>query len=307
MQNQNQNIMELCNPKHVKNWVELLAGQIGPRPWNNPGKLRRVASIIRQYLLDLGYEVDLQQFFYKKNEYFNVIACSRGRKPLARTPSPIVVVGAHYDTVASSPGADDNASAVAGLLEIARIFSQDPPSALRMAWFCLEEPPAYRSRNMGSYHYAKLLKESDQTLKGMICLEMIGYFSDRPGSQKFPFPFMDRIYPSTGNFIALVGNTRSRNFTMDVKRHFERGSILPVESLNAPCIVVGIDFSDHWSFYKMGYKATMVTDTAFYRNPNYHRPSDLPSSLDYNRAALVVDGLVEAISGLTAPLEARGA
>ena len=293
-------MMKLCDPERLKTWVELLAGEIGPRPCNNPEKLKYVSGIIREYLLELGYETELQQVFYKKNEYFNVMACAEGRQPLDRTSSPILVTGAHYDSVYCTPGADDNASAVAGLLEIARIFSPDPPGALRMAWFCLEEPPAYRTRNMGSYHYARLLRQNGQPLSGMICLEMIGYFSDRPGSQKFPLPFMNRLYPSAGNFIAMVGNTRSRPLTMQMKRSFALGTDLPVETLNAPCIVLGIDFSDHWSFYRMGYPAVMVTDTAFYRNPNYHRPTDLPSTLDYERTAKVVDGLVQVISALTA-------
>lgn len=291
--------MKLCDPERLKRWVELLAGDIGPRPYSNPEKLKHVSGIIREYLLELGYETELQPFCYKKNEYFNVIACAEGQQPLDRTLSPILVIGAHYDSVYCTPGADDNASAIAGLLEIARILSPRPPEALRMAWFCLEEPPAYRTKNMGSYHYAGLLRQNRQPFSGMICLEMIGYFSDKSGSQKFPLPFMNRLYPSTGNFIALVGNARARPLTMEMKRSFVLGTDLPVETLNAPCIVVGIDFSDHWSFYKMGYPAVMVTDTAFYRNPNYHRPTDLPSTLDYKKAAMVVDGLIQVITELT--------
>ncbi len=291
--------MESCNPRNLKKWVEFLALEVGPRPYNDPERLERVAGYIRQYLLENCYEAELQKFSYKKNEYFNVIGCAAGQKPLEKSTSSLLVVGAHYDTVGSTPGADDNASAVAGLLEIARIFSANPPAGLRMAFFTLEEPPAYRSRNMGSYHYARHLRDNAQALKGMICLEMIGYFTDRPGSQKFPLPFMGRIYPSTGNFIALAGNTRSRAFTMKVRDAFSQGTDLPVETLNAPCLVVGIDFSDHWSFYKMGYQAVMVTDTAFYRNPNYHRFTDVPATLDYEKAAKVVDGLVSVISALT--------
>ena len=288
-----------CDPSRLEAWVRLLSEGFGPRPYSNPEKLEKISRVLREYLVDLGYEVALQSFIYKREKYFNVIACARGWQPLAPVPFPLLITGAHYDTVSCSPGADDNASAVAGLLEIARILSHSPPASLRLAWFCLEEPPAYRTRNMGSYHYARTLRGSNQPVSGMICLEMIGFFSNRPNSQKFPLPFMDRLYPTTGNFIAIVGNPRSKHFNLHVKRAFSKGTDLPVESLSAPSIVIGIDFSDHWSFYKMGYPAVMVTDTAFYRNPNYHRPTDLPSTLDYERAAKVVDGLVHAISVLT--------
>ena len=305
MQEKNQNFLKKCSSEQLAKWIDFLAGQIGPRPYSNPEKLLRLAKTIRQYVAALGYDVELQKFFYKKQEYFNVVAGPKGSNPLQRSSSPILVAGAHYDTVASTPGADDNASAVAGLLEIARIFSPEPPPSLRLVWFCLEEPPAYRTRNMGSYHYASHLKRNAQEVLGMICLEMIGYFSERPGSQQYPLPFMSRIYPSAGNFIALAGNTRSRDFTMEVKRAFKLGTDLPVESINAPCLVIGIDFSDHWSFYKMGYKAVMVTDTAFYRNPNYHRPTDLPSTLDFKKAAKVVDGLVSVITRLARKPDSR--
>ena len=208
---------------------------------------------------------------------------------------PLLVVGAHYDTVSRSPGADDNASAVAGLMEMARLLGDNPPTGLRMAAFCPEEPPAYRTRRMGSYVYAESLKQAGVKLKGMICLEMIGYFTDTPGSQSYPLPFMNIIYPKEGNFIAMAGNIMSAKWTRQVKNAFKRGTDLPVECLNAPAIMVGIDFSDHWSFNKFGFPAVMVTDTAFYRTPHYHQPSDLPDTLDYKRMAKVVDGLVAAV------------
>jgi hypothetical protein len=151
---------------------------------------------------------------------------------------------------------------------------------------------------MGSYIYAGSLKEAGVRLKGMICLEMIGYFTDAPGSQSYPLPFMNLWYPKQGDFIALVGNTRSTKWTSQVANAFQRGTDLPVETLNAPALMVGIDFSDHWSFNKFGYPAVMITDTAFYRNPHYHRRSDIPETLDYRRCAKVVDGLAAAIRKL---------
>ncbi len=285
----------MADLQNLKRWVEVLACQIGPRPYSAPDRLLNAASLIRDEFGTLGYRAEFQEFSYRGNSYHNVVASPAGEEPLGQSTHPLVVVGAHYDTVATTPGADDNASAVAGLLELASIFSGSPPPGLRLVAFCLEEPPAFRTRNMGSYHYAAYLKRSGQVLHGMICLEMIGYFTDRPNSQRFPFPFMGRMFPTTGNFIALVGNNRSRNFTERVKKAFSRGSDLPAVSLNAPAIVIGIDLSDHWSFNKHRYPAVMVTDTAFYRNPHYHRYSDRPNTLDYEKMAKVVDGVASAV------------
>jgi len=284
-----------ASPVRLRKWVELLAGEIGPRPFSAPGKLQKIASLLREHLSGLGFNTALQKFTYQGEEYSNVIASPSGEDPLGKSASPVLVVGAHYDTVSTTPGADDNSSAVAGLMELAELFSSAPPPGLRLASFCLEEPPVFRTRNMGSYHYASHLKKNHQAVTGMICLEMIGYFSERPGSQRFPFPFMKRMFPTTGNFIALVGNNRSRAFTRRVKDAFCRGTTIQAVTLNAPAIVIGIDLSDHWSFNRHRYPALMVTDTAFYRNPNYHRPADTPGTLDYEKSALVVDGVANAV------------
>ncbi len=284
-----------AEPVKLMKLVEFMASEIGIRPFSAPDKLKRVADFLYDHFSDLGYSVGLQPFVYSKKEYFNVVCSPSGEEPLERADFPVLVVGAHYDTVGSSPGADDNASAVAGLLEIARIFSPDPPRGLRLVAFCLEEPPVFRTRKMGSYRYASHLKAIRQSVVGMICLEMIGYFSDTPNSQKFPFPLMRKMFPTTGNFIAMVGNVKSRDFTLRIKEGFSQGTDLQAVTLNAPAIVIGIDLSDHWSFNRHGIPALMVTDTAFYRNPHYHRPTDTPRTLDYVRCAKVVDGIVHAI------------
>ena len=151
---------------------------------------------------------------------------------------------------------------------------------------------------MGSYHYARSLKEAGAEVEGMICLEMVGYFSDLPGSQYYPLPIFKLKYPSRGNFIALVGNTRSRTFTEAIAAGHAQGNGPAARHLNAPAIVVGIDFSDHWSFNQFRYNAFMVTDTAFYRNPHYHASTDTPETLDYVRMAKVVEGLAAAIAEL---------
>lgn len=259
--------------------------------------LRKVAERLTESFIALGYEISHQPVPYKQTHHINVIARPKGSIDQPPGP-PLLVVGAHYDSVSSSPGADDNASAVAGLMEIARLLADNPPTGLRLVAFCPEEPPAYRTKRMGSYAYAQDLKNAGVNLKGMICLEMIGYFADTSGSQSYPLPFMNTIYPKKGNFIAIVGNIMSANWTRKVKKAFKGGTDLLVESLNAPAIMVGIDFSDHWSFNKFGYPAVMVTDTAFYRNPHYHLMSDTPETLDYQRMAKVVNGLVATIRKL---------
>jgi len=272
--------------------VTELAVDIGPRPYSDPARLDAAAARIEARLAACGYSVFSQTFSYAGRTYRNLVAELAG----AESPQRILVVGAHYDTVSDSPGADDNASGVAGLLGLARALAPRPlRKTVRFVAFTLEEPPAYRSRNMGSYHYAESLKLSGAQVEGMVCLEMIGYFTDRPGSQNYPFPFMGRVYPTVGNFIAMVGNRRSAAFTRRMAAGFRSATDLPLSTLNAPAVVVGIDFSDHWSFGKFGYPALMVTDTSFYRNPHYHAPTDLPDTLDYDRMGKVVAGLRGAI------------
>jgi Zn-dependent M28 family amino/carboxypeptidase len=286
--------MPKAEPEELQRWVEYLALEVGRRPAARVDLLRKVAERLTDRFIELGYEVTQQPVPFKQTHHLNVIARPRGTVDFPAR-SPLLVVGAHYDTVSTSPGADDNASAVAGLMETARLLADSPPAGLRLAAFCPEEPPAFRTKRMGSYVYAASLRDAGVELTGMICLEMIGYFSDEPDSQSYPLPFMNMIYPRRGNFIAIVGSLGSMKWTRQVKEAFRSGTDLPVESLNAPSLMVGIDFSDHWSFNKVGYRAAMVTDTAFYRTPYYHQPTDLPHTLDYVRAAKVVDGVTAAV------------
>jgi Zn-dependent M28 family amino/carboxypeptidase len=205
-------------------------------------------------------------------------------------------MGAHYDTIPDTPGADDNASGVAGVLELARLAVLEPSSkTVRFVAFTLEEPPLFRTRHMGSYVYAKSLKKEKVKVKGMISLEMIGYYCDRKGCQYYPFSFFKWFYPNKGDFIAFVGNVSSKAFTKRVKDAFMQASTLPVESLNTVSIVPGIDFSDHSSFWKFGFPAFMVTDTAFFRNPYYHSAGDIANTLDFKRMALLIYGLKSAL------------
>lgn len=279
-------------PSYLRTVVTKLSGEIGVRSYRDHDRLEKTVRYLTAELAALGHSVDTQTFTYAGHAYRNVIAEIRGKG----SSRQVLVIGAHYDTVRTTPGADDNASGVAGLLGLARLFANRPlDRTIRFVAFPLEEPPAYRTRNMGSYHYAASLNRAREQVAGMVCLEMIGFFSDRPGSQHYPLPFMNLKFPKTGNYIAMVGNRRSKAFTTRMADSFRRATDLPLVTLNAPAFVVGIDFSDHWSFNKFGITAFMVTDTAFYRNPNYHAPSDLPDTLDYIRMAKVVDGLKAAI------------
>jgi Zn-dependent M28 family amino/carboxypeptidase len=234
----------------------------------------------------------IQQYEAKGNLYENIYVEMRG----AKTPEKILVIGAHYDTVMGTPGADDNASGIAGLLELARLlYEKRPDMTVQFVAFTLEEPPFFRSRRQGSYVYAKGLNSKGSDVEGMICLEMIGYFKDEPHSQFFPLPMFRWFYPSEGNFITLVSNFGSKGFLKRVKGGFKMGTGLPVETLTSISLIPGVDFSDHRSFWKFGYNAIMVTDTAFYRNPQYHGPGDIAGILDYDRMTEVVLGLKSAV------------
>lgn len=282
---------------YLKEVVTTLSRGIGFRTYRDIARLEKAAEYISAQFSSFGIPVELQSFRYKGNTYKNIVAEVKGQDRGGR----ILVIGAHYDTVRTTPGADDNASGIAGLLGLASLLSKKRHDrTIRLVAFSLEEMPVYRTRNMASYHYARSLREIKESVEGMICLEMIGFFCENKGSQHYPLPFMKHIYPDTGNFIAMVGNLRSKGFTERIAEGFRKGSDLPVVTLNAPPIVIGIDFSDHWSFNKLGYKAFMVTDTAFYRNPHYHAPTDLPETLDFERAAKVVEGLNAAIEGMNA-------
>ena len=279
-------------PSYLRLAVAKLSREIGVRTYQDIDRLDKTVQYISGEFTTFGYQVRHQSFKFAGNTYQNVIAELKGRT----SPEKVLIIGAHYDTVRTTPGADDNASGVAGLLRLAKLLANRPlDKTVRFVAFALEEPPAYRTKNMGSYHYAASLKKDREQVEGMVCLEMIGFFSDRPGSQHYPIPFMKLRFPKIGNYIAMVGNRRSKAFTTMFAGSFRKATDLPLVTLNAPAFVVGIDFSDHWSFGKFGYPAFMVTDTAFYRNPNYHSPADLPDTLDYNSMAKVVEGLVASV------------
>ncbi len=281
--------------ENLKRIVRFISNEIGTRSFYQIDELDKTAKFIELEFDRCGYEVFEQRFQFEGNEYRNIVVEVKGKK----YPNKVLVIGAHYDTVAGTPGADDNASGIAGLIELARLFRKKTlDKTVRFVAFTLEEPPFFRSDDMGSYRYAKDLRKKGEDVEVMVSLEMIGYFSDKPKSQYFPATFFKWFYPDTGNFIMLVGNRDSKDVLGRIKDAFKKGTGLPVESMSSYSIVPGVDFSDHWSFYQFDYKAIMVTDTAFYRNPNYHRLGDGPDTLDYARMAEVVNGLASALGEL---------
>lgn len=214
-------------------------------------------------------------------------------------PKPrIIVIGAHYDAFQGTPGADDNASGVAATLHLARIFQDDPqPAELRFLFFVNEEPPAFWTADMGSWVYAKACRANNDDIAAMISIESIGYYSDVPGSQRYPQP-MSALYPDTGNFIGIIGNWSSRSLTRRAVRSFRTSTPFPSEGAALPSLLPGVGWSDHWSFWQEGYHAIMFTDTATFRNPYYHTPNDKADTLDYDRMARVVEGIEAVIRDL---------
>jgi Zn-dependent M28 family amino/carboxypeptidase len=274
--------------------VQYLSKDIGQRSYRDIVNLNKTASYIENAFSSMGYKPIRQSYVYRGNQYYNISVEASG---VETSKNDIIVIGAHYDTIVGTSGADDNASGIAGLLELARLIRIKPISrTIHFVAFTLEEPPAFFTKNMGSYIYAKGLYDRGVKVYGMISLEMLGYYSDNRNSQfYFPFSFLKWFYPDTGNFIAFLGNLSSRPFSSTFKKSFKAVSSFPVESLNTPSIVPGINFSDNYSFWRLGYPAIMITDTAFMRNRNYHKDTDTGDTLDYDKFAELVKGLFNAL------------
>jgi hypothetical protein len=252
--------------------------------------LERAAQYIERALQGQGYPINRQIFDVGGRAVRNIEAT---REPQNADPrAQTLVIGAHYDSCDDAPGANDNGTGVAATLELARLLKDWKPTQLRIRYvlFVNEEPPYFRTPDMGSWRYAKQLSEHGERVRGMISLETIGYFSDKPGSQEFPPPF-GLIYPSVGNFIAVVGMPASRKFLHEVIGPLRQQLALPTIGGVAPDAVPGIGWSDHWAFREFGFPAIMLTDTAPFRYPHYHKPSDTPDKIDYARLARITKGV----------------
>ena len=274
--------------------VTTLAHTIGPRTVWHPPSMERTVNYLASELGALGYTVKEQQFSAYDIKAVNLEVEIGG----SSQPEEIVVIGAHYDTVPNCPGANDNGSGVAALLELARLLALNKPErTIRLVAFANEEPPFYFSKDMGSRHYAQRSKNRQETIVAMLSLETIGYYSEERGSQQYPFPF-SIFYPDTANFISFVGNLRSGHLVRQTIASFRNHACFPSEGLAAPSFITGIGWSDHWSFWKVGYPAIMVTDTAFFRYHAYHTGQDTPEKLHYDHMARVVIALVPTILDL---------
>jgi hypothetical protein len=276
--------------------LKALTQTIGERSVRFPENLEKTARYIQSFYEDIGIAVHTEPYDYADFKVANVVAeISSGSQPTRR-----YLVGAHYDSVSGTVGADDNASAIAVQLETARslkaLFDQAPPDlAVTFVSFALEEPPAYGTRHMGSRVYAKKARQAQEKIDGMICLEMVGYACYEAGCQQYPFPLGFFGYPKQGNYIGIVGNFKSGDFTNSLFDAFQKNPELPVIKLKVPFngrILPAIRLSDHASFWDQGFKAVMITDTAFFRNPHYHRSSDTMEKLDYRFMAELVESFV---------------
>ena len=266
---------------------------LAPRNESSIENLNRVAAYIKSEFSQTGAAVSDQPYRIQGNSYRNVIA-QFGPESEER-----IIVGAHYDTAGPLPGADDNASGVAGLIELARLLGQQqPPLRVELVAFTLEEPPYFRTTGMGSSVHAESLRKQDIRVRAMFSLEMIGYFSDAPNSQRFPVAGLSAFYPSTGNFIGVVGRLSEGLLVRRTKAAMRNAAPLPVYSISAPSFVPGVDFSDQLNYWHAGYSAVMITDTAFYRNRNYHTADDTEEKLDYKRMAMVIEGVYAAVADL---------
>lgn len=266
----------------------------------------RIVQYINNVLESTGIgqeQIEIQEYKIEERIYKNIIVHLR-TKDRKRIYIPKYIIGAHYDAFGSLPGADDNASAVAGILEIARILNLQKNIKGRdidLVFYSTEEPPFFSTNKMGSYVHAESINPDDNVELVMI-LEMIGYFSEEDGSQEYPLSFLDYLYPTTGNYIAIVSNMSNMGSVRSVKKRFQsylkKNDLIDTYSMNAPANLVGIDFSDHRNYWKFDTPALMITDTAFYRNKNYHTPKDTYEKLDYIKMKEVVDATISTVLSL---------
>lgn len=282
---------ERATHDELKRHVRVLAGEIGERNLWKPAALDAAAAYVTSELRCSGLDVQAQAYDVAGRSVKNLEAGRRGTV----APAEIVVVGAHYDSMAGCPAANDNASGVAAMLEIARLMRDvSCGRTIRYVAFVNEEPPFFFTANQGAVVYARRCRERRERIVAMYSLETIGCYLDGRGSQQYPFPF-GLFYPDVGNFIAFVANLSSWRLVRRSVAAFRRHAAFPSEGVAAPGYLPGIYWSDQWAFWRRGYPAVMVTDTAPFRYPHYHTSADTPDKLDYERMARVVVGLANVV------------
>jgi hypothetical protein len=266
-----------------------------------PPALEQAALYIEQVLGSEGYRIRRQEYDAGGHTVRN-IEVSVANVTAGAKPARIFIVGAHYDSAPGAPGANDNGSGTAAVLELARLLKSMRPSQgteIKFVFFVNEEPPWFQGEEMGSVRHARQLHADGHQVEGALILETIGYYSQARHSQQLP-PGMEQRYPDTGNFIAFVGTLASSRLVQDALSAFQAASSFPARGLAAPAYVQGVTLSDHSSYNRFGYPAIMITDTAFMRYPYYHTAEDTPDKLDYDSMARVVDGLARTITALAA-------
>ncbi|WP_281613654.1 M28 family peptidase [Flammeovirga sp. SubArs3] len=294
----NQELANTITPDHtlLRKHVEALCSTSEYRNYKNKGAQKEATDYIHTTFEEYGYEVKLQEFEAAGDKYINLIAFY-GDPNLPR-----VVVGAHYDTFGDQHGADDNASGIAGVLEIARLLQLHNPNidfCVELVAYANEERPFFTTKGMGSYIHAQKNYKDNIDMLLMVCLEMIGYFDDSKNSQSYPISSLNMLYPKEANFIALVGNLDNHNTVKKFKRGLQLTSKVPTYSINAPSSIRGLANSDHRNYWNFKQNALMVTDTSYFRNPHYHLKSDLPETLNFQKMSEVVKGTFFAITEIT--------
>jgi len=285
---------ELQSAVNLRKHVTFLAAKIGERNLDRYENLQAAATYVEDVFKSLGYAPQEQEYVVQGLKAKNISVELKG----GSLSQEIVVVGAHYDSVHGSPGADDNGSGVAALLEIARQLKNTEASrTIRLVAFVNEEPPNFQTPAMGSWVYTKRSHQLNEKIVAAISLETVGMYTGEENSQHYPAG-LSLFFPSKGNFVGFVGNLSSRSLVRDSLEYFRKTTQFPSEGVAAPGEMTGIGWSDHWSFWQEGYPAIMISDTALFRNPNYHRPSDKPDTLNYEPMARVVLGITKLVKHL---------
>jgi hypothetical protein len=282
----------LANKDQLYKDVAFLTELRPPRHSENIASLNKAADYINAEFKKAGLETTEQKWMADGKEYKNVIASYNPEQ------KERIIIGAHYNVCGDQPGADDNASAIAGLLETARLIARNKPDLdyrIDFVAYSLEEPPYFATEMMGSYVHAKYLKDNSIPVRGMICYEMIGYFSDEPNSQTYPSPELEKIYPNKGNFIIVVGLESQKSFSEKLFRLMKNMGEIDVQLINFPAPMGLGGLSDHRNYWSFGFPAVMINDTSFLRNPNYHKPSDTIETLNFEKMSQVVDATYHAV------------
>src|ERR1700736_2166501 len=283
---------EIALREELRADVRTLGAEIGERNMLHYPQLNAAADFIENSFSSAGLHPRRDTYELQGKAFHNIEAEIRGSAP------QIILIGAHYDSVFGAPGANDNGSGVAAMLALARRFAtRSTSSTLRFVAFVNEEPPYFQTKQMGSFVYASRCKGRGDQISAMISLETIGYFSDAPRSQTYPAPGLGIFYPTIGNFVGFVGNVRSNALVRRAIAIFRKQAKIPSEGAALPAFIPGVGWSDQWAFWQHGYPGIMITDTAPFRYPHYHRATDTPDKLDYDRFALVVSGIEKMLQG----------